>query len=89
MLGFCHIYATLLWTLFHNVTKICKPLVVYQFSYIVLYHSQMQCHMIIMIKAACVQKVKKNCQLLLDFSLTVKAATLIFISGCVSAISSA
>ena len=28
-------------------------------------------------------------QLLLDFSLTVKAATLIFISGCGSAISSA
>ena len=27
--------------------------------------------------------------ILLDFSLTVKAATLIFISGCVSAISSA
>ena len=27
--------------------------------------------------------------LLLDFSLTVKAATLIFVSGCVSAISSA
>ena len=29
------------------------------------------------------------CQILLDFSLTVKAATLIFISGRVSAISSA
>ena len=30
-----------------------------------------------------------NKLVLLDFSLTVKAATLIFISGCVSAISSA
>ena len=29
------------------------------------------------------------CNVLLDFSLTVKAATLIFISGCGSAISSA
>ena len=29
------------------------------------------------------------CHVLLDFSLTVKAATLIFISGCGSAISSA
>ena len=24
----CRIYATLLWVLFYNVTKICKPLVV-------------------------------------------------------------
>ena len=31
----------------------------------------------------------QNCMVLLDFSLTVKAATLIFISGCGSAISSA
>ena len=31
----------------------------------------------------------KAMQILLDFSLTVKAATLIFISGCGSAISSA
>ena len=31
----------------------------------------------------------KNTYLLLDFSLTVEAATLIFISGCGSAISSA
>ena len=31
----------------------------------------------------------KNDYVLLDFSLTVKAATLIFISGCASAISSA
>ena len=30
-----------------------------------------------------------NCLILLDFPLTVKAATLIFISGCGSAISSA
>ena len=28
---FCQIYVTLLWVLFHNDTKICKPLVVYQF----------------------------------------------------------
>ena len=33
-------------------------------------------------------KMSTKC-ILLDFSLTVKAATLIFISGCVSAISSA
>ena len=32
---------------------------------------------------------KQRAKLLLDFSLTVKAATLIFISGCGSAISSA
>ena len=25
---FCHIYATL-WVSFHNITKICKPLMVY------------------------------------------------------------
>ena len=34
-------------------------------------------------------KVKKRNCVLLDFSLTVKAATLIFISGCGSAIKSA
>ena len=28
-LGFCNIFATLLWASFHNVAKICKPLVVY------------------------------------------------------------
>ena len=28
---FCQIYVTLLWVLFHNVTKFCKPLVVYRF----------------------------------------------------------
>ena len=32
---------------------------------------------------------KKHTKILLDFSLTVKAATLLFISGCGSAISSA
>ena len=35
------------------------------------------------------QSLKKTTKILLDFSLTVKAATLIFISGCASAISSA
>ena len=34
-------------------------------------------------------ELERLCQVLLDFSLTVKAATLIFISGCGSAISSA
>ena len=33
--------------------------------------------------------ISTNSHVLLDFSLTVKAATLIFISGCGSAISSA
>ena len=33
--------------------------------------------------------ISLDLMILLDFSLTVKAATLIFISGCVSAISSA
>ena len=36
-----------------------------------------------------VNTVEKRDQLLLDFSLTVKEATLIFISGCGSTISSA
>ena len=31
ILRFCQIYETLLRHLFHNVTKICKPLVVYGF----------------------------------------------------------
>ena len=35
------------------------------------------------------QRIVRTFVLLLDFSLTVKAATLIFISGCSSAISSA
>ena len=35
------------------------------------------------------QLERDTCHILLDFSLTVKAATLIFISGCGSAISSA
>ena len=35
---FCHLHLTL--ATFHNVIKICKPLVVYQISYIALYHSQ-------------------------------------------------
>ena len=34
-------------------------------------------------------RFKQNVRLLIDFSLTVKAATFIFISGCGSAISSA
>ena len=37
----------------------------------------------------CPLAVSSNTLVLLDFSLTVKAATLIFISGCGSAISSA
>ena len=36
-----------------------------------------------------IKGLKLLIMILLDFSLTVKAATLIFISGCVSAISSA
>ena len=35
------------------------------------------------------QLERDTCHILLDFSLTVKAATLLFISGCGSAISSA
>ena len=41
-----------------------------------------------MLQNASTQK-DMDCLILLDFSLTVKAATLIFISGCGSAISSA
>ena len=37
----------------------------------------------------CVPNVSESCTVLLDFSLSVKAATLIFMSGCGSAISSA
>ena len=37
----------------------------------------------------CIKRSFSNCFVLLDFSLSVKAATLIFISGCGSAISSA
>ena len=40
------IYAVLLWMSFHNVTKVCKPLVVYQFYYMALNHSQLRRHMI-------------------------------------------
>ena len=48
-----------------------------------LYHSQMRCNgTVINIYTVLVD-------ILLDFSLTVKAVTLIFISGCGSAISSA
>ena len=37
----------------------------------------------------CLLLLRQGCYVLLDNSLTVKAATLIFISGCGSAISSA
>ena len=47
MLGFYHIYTTLLWMSFHNITKICKPPVIYGFLYMVLYnHSQTQCQIL-------------------------------------------
>ena len=40
-----NIYA-MLWTSFHHVIKICKPLVVYRFYCMVLYHSQKRHHVI-------------------------------------------
>ena len=39
-------YATFLWTSFHNVIKICKSLVVYRFYCMALFHSQTRRHMI-------------------------------------------
>ena len=41
---FCHFYATFFFKM-HRITKhylICKPLVVYQFHCIALYHSEMR-----------------------------------------------
>ena len=38
-------YATLLWTSY-RFQKICKPLVVYRFYCLALYHSQTPCHVI-------------------------------------------
>ena len=38
-------YETLLWTSFHNVIRICEPIVVYIFWYMALFHSQKQRHM--------------------------------------------
>ena len=50
-LAFCQIYATFLKVSFHNITKICNSLVVYWASFMVLYHSKTQHHMIHLLKA--------------------------------------
>ena len=43
---FCHLLRNIIMDVITSRYKICKPLVVYRFLYMVLYHSQMRRHVI-------------------------------------------